>query len=65
MPNSIQTIAILIVTEAANRIIGNESLIRGIHLVHYQVNLRLLATIEEEERKLEIAERLRKEVGGE
>lgn len=64
MSDAIENIANLIIEEATNRIIGNENLIRGIHLVHYQVNLRLLAVIEEEERKAKVAEALKKETVG-
>lgn len=61
----IKNITNLIIEEAYNRIEGNENLIRGIHLVHYQVNLRLLVVINEEKRKAEIAQRLKKEMGSE
>lgn len=62
MPDIIQNIAAQIIEEAKN--LEPDNLIRGIHQIHYQVNLRLLKAIKEEER-IEIAERLRKEVGGE
>ena len=59
----IQNIADIIIQEAKN--LEPDNLIRGIHQIHYLLNLKLLAVIKEEERKAEIAARLRKEVGGE
>ncbi len=63
MTDPIENIAAQIIAEAKN--LKPDNLIRGIHQIHYLVNLKLLAVIKEEERKAEVAARLRKEVGGE
>lgn len=62
MPNPIETIATLIVTEAANR--DTDNLMRAIYDVNYSVRMRVLEMMSEIN-VAEIADRLRKEVGGE
>ncbi len=62
MTDPIETIATLIVTEAANR--HGDNLIRAIYTVNLSVRMRVLEMISEIN-VAEIADRLRKETGGE
>lgn len=62
MANVIETIANLIIEEAANR--DGNNLIRAIYNVNLSVRMRVLEMISEIN-AAKIAQRLRKEVGGE
>lgn len=61
MPDPIETIATLIVTEAANR--DTDNLLRAIYDVNFSVRMRVQEMMSEIN-VAEIADRLRKEVGG-